>query len=370
MAGPALSAAAPATPGARRDRDRERLVSQGCDALLVSYLPNVRYLSAFSGSSAALLLAASGEDVLLTDSRYEIQAAEEVDPAIEVDIVRDPLPESARRRLSESGAALVAFESTRVSVADWEEWRAAAGPELVGVKGWIEDLRAIKSDAELAAIRRAAGIADRALAEVLEALVPGATERQVAAELDHRLVVLGASAPAFDTIVAFGERSALPHAQPGDRRLGAGDLALFDFGARVDGYVCDVTRTVSCGEPDSRLRAAYQVVLAGQRAALEGLRAGLTGREADALARDRIEAAGHGPEFGHTLGHGIGLEVHEEPRLSRKNEGRLESGMVVTVEPGVYIQGLGGVRIEDDVAILDQGVEVLTRAPKDELLVL
>jgi Xaa-Pro aminopeptidase len=336
---------------------------------LVTSLPNVRYLTGFTGSAAVLVVPAEDRDRLLTNFLYEAQASDEVDSAVEIVITTDPLLVAARSAVGEGAGGRLVFESAHMSVADREAWTEGGGPELESVTGWVEGLRAIKTVGEQAAITRAAAVADAAFADILAEVRPGATERALAARLDFLLVAHGAERPAFDTIVAFGERSALPHAFPGRRTLRRGEIILFDFGAVVEGYASDVSRTVSCGEPDPRLREIYRIVLEAQQSALEGLRAGLTGRAADALARDPIEAAGYGAGFGHSLGHGIGLEVHEEPRLARRSDEELRAGMVVTVEPGIYTKGLGGVRIEDDVVVGSDTVEVLTGAPKDELIV-
>jgi Xaa-Pro aminopeptidase len=213
-------------------------------------------------------------------------------------------------------------------------------------------------------------IADETFARILEQVRTGVTERELAARLELELAMRGAEGASFETIVAFGERSALPHARPGARELRRGDVVLFDFGAVADGYVSDITRTIAFGEPPSEMRDVYALVLEASSAAADGIRAGMTGPEADALARDVIEAAGHGSRFGHSLGHGIGLEVHEAPRLGRKSRDVLEAGMTVTIEPGVYLEDVGGVRIEDDAVVTETGVELLSSAPKDHLIVL
>lgn len=339
-------------------------------ALVVTGLANLRYLTGFTGSAGILLLSSDPPDTLITDGRYDVQAREEVDAGVGIEIVADAPLAAARDRLSEGGAVRALCESEHLSVAAWEEWRAADGPELEGVRGWIEELRAVKSTAELDAIRRAARAVDAAVEAVLPGIGPGAMERDVALEVDRLLVANGADRAAFETIVAFGERSALPHARPGMRRVRPGDVVLIDCGATVGGYCSDLTRTVAWGDPGEEMRRAYAAVLDAQRAAAEGVRPEMSGREADALARDSLEAAGLGERFTHSLGHGIGLEVHERPRLSRRSEEKLLTGMVVTLEPGVYINGLGGVRIEDDVLLWPDGAEVLTGAPKETFLTL
>jgi Xaa-Pro aminopeptidase len=338
--------------------------------MLVTALPNIRYLSGFSGSSGLLLLGADPQDLFLTDFRYQAQVEAELDPEIEVRIVTEDILAVARAALSERGAARIAFERAQLSYKAWSEWSESGGPALVPIVEWVEEIRAIKSAAEVDAIRRACEIADETFEFMLDAVRPGVSERELAGRIELELIRRGAEGASFETIVAFGERSALPHARPTGRELRRGEIVLFDFGAVAEGYVSDMTRTVACGDPPAEILEIYDVVLAAQNAALDGIRAGMAGPEADALAREVIESAGHGPRFGHSLGHGIGLEVHEAPRLSRKSVDRLAAGMVVTVEPGVYVDGVGGVRIEDDALLGPEGLEPLGGAPKGELIVL
>jgi Xaa-Pro aminopeptidase len=340
------------------------------DALLVSSLPNVRYLSGFSGSSGLLVVGAGAGDLFFTDFRYQSQVAAELDPAIDVRIVSEDLLKTVREVLAERGVGRVAFERAQLSYRAWSEWSEAEGPALVPVEEWVEEVRAVKSEAEIDAIRTACRITDETFQFLLDAVRPGVTERELAGHLELELVRRGAEGSSFEPIVAFGERSALPHARPTGRELARGELVLFDFGAVAGGYVSDMTRTVACGDPPAGMLEVYAVELEAQSAALAGIRAGLTGPEADALARGVIDAAGHGSRFGHSLGHGIGIEVHEAPRLSRKSVDTLAAGMVVTVEPGIYVDGIGGVRIEDDAAIGSTGLLVLSGSPKDELIVL
>ncbi len=367
-AGTRLSA--PATPAERRAAVRERIGGADLNALIVLDLADIRYLSGFTGSAGLLVLLADGEDAFFTDFRYQTQVAEEVDPAIEVRIADESLLKVCCELLAGRGASRVGFEREQLTYRAWSEWSERESPALVPVEEWIEQLRMIKSAPEIAAIRMACGIADETFQRMLEEVRLGITERELAARLDLELAARGAERASFETIVAFGERSALPHARPGPRKLRRGDVILFDFGAVADGYVSDITRTVAYGEPAAEMREVYALVLDAQGAAIDGIRAGMTGREADRLAREVIEAAGHGPHFGHSLGHGIGLEVHEAPRLGRKSEDRLEAGMTVTIEPGVYLDGVGGVRIEDDALVGETGMELLTSAPKDQLIIL
>ncbi len=372
MAQPSLEAPSDPlpTPAARREALRSRLESVGATAMLITGLPHMRYLSGFSGSSGALIVTSQGQDSLLTDFRYSSQVREEVDPGIATEIHHESALSAAREWLARENHAKVAFEGRDMSVAEWMDWKSSDGAQLEAVTGWVVALRMRKSEPELTALRRAAAVADGALAEVLGMIRPGVTELELAARLDMAVIEHGGERSAFETIVQFGEHSARPHGRPSQRKLARGEVVLFDFGAIVDGYASDISRTVSCGRPDSELEAIYEIVLTAQRTALDGLRVGMAGRDADALGRDVIEAAGYGPQFGHSLGHGIGLEVHEPPGISRRSEYSLEADTVVTVEPGVYIEGLGGVRIEDVVRVGCSAIEVLTSAPKDEFIVL
>lgn len=361
---------APATPGERRAAVRERAAAADLDALIVLDLSDIRYLSGFTGSAGLLVVLAEGSDAFFTDFRYQTQIAAELDAAIDVRIGNEGLLKTSCEFLAGLGVSRVGFEREQLTYRAWAEWSDREAPALVPVEEWIEELRMIKSAPEIAAIRKACDIADETFERMLEELRPGVTERELAARLDLELATRGAEGPSFETIVAFGERAALPHARPGQRELRRGDVVLFDFGAVADGYVSDLSRTVAYGDPAAEMREAYGLVLEAQAVAIGGIRAGLPGMEADRLARDVIEAAGHGPRFGHSLGHGIGLEVHEAPRLGRKSEDTLESGMTVTIEPGIYLEGLGGVRIEDDALVTDAAVELLTSAPKDQLFIL
>ncbi|HJR52597.1 MAG TPA: Xaa-Pro peptidase family protein [Gemmatimonadota bacterium] len=361
---------APASLGERRAAVRDRIETAGLDALIVLDLPDIRYLTGFTGSSGLLVLLADEADAFLTDFRYKAQVAQELDPALDVRIESEGLLKVCRELLADRGASRVGFEREQLSYRAWSEWSDRGPPDLVPVEEWIEELRMIKSAPEVAAIRKACRIADETFETMLEQVRPGVTERELAARLNLELAARGADGASFETIVAFGERSALPHARPGARQLRRGDVVLFDFGAVADGYVSDMTRTVACGEPAGEMAEVYALVLEAQAAAVRDIRAGMTGPEADGLARAVIEAAGRGSSFGHSLGHGIGLEVHEAPRLGRKSQDRLEAGMTVTIEPGVYLEGLGGVRIEDDALVTETGLEVLTSAPKDHLIVL
>ena len=337
---------------------------QEIDALLVTSLANVRYLTGFSGS-AALVVVTSRETLLVTDFRYEQQAREEAEPAARVVVERTSVWERLFRELgSLRGVTCIGFEAHAVTVKDAERLAKSGNG---GARRWkatgelVEGLRVQKDASEVAAIRGAASLAARALHTTLAQVRVGMTERAISGVLEGELRRLGSEEHPFSPIVASGPRAALPHARTSLRPLAAGDWLLIDFGAEVDGYCADLTRTVVVGARASDAqRALYDLVRAAQTRAREQIRAGMTGREADALARDLIESRGFGDAFGHSLGHGLGLEVHEAPRLSKTNADPLPVGAVVTIEPGVYLAGQGGVRIEDDVHLGPNGPELLS----------
>ncbi|MCU1678449.1 MAG: peptidase family protein [Frankiales bacterium] len=348
----------------RRARVAGLLAGRDVDAILVTTPMNVRYLTGFTGSNGAVLV--YGDVVrLATDGRYEEQARRETG-IHDLDITRDlmrVLVEAAGSR----GASVVGFEREHLTVARHDVLRAAAGDahvDLRGVTGIVECARQVKDESELDALRRAAAIADAAFADVVPRLLrPGSTERDVAVALEESMRRLGADAPAFATIVAAGVNGAEPHHSPTSYAIRAGDLVTIDMGARLDGYHSDMTRTVCVGAPEPWQRDIYAVAQAAQRAGRAAVREGTPARTIDSAARAVIEAAGFGEFFVHGVGHGVGLQIHEAPMLFGDTEVTLEAGMVVTVEPGIYLPGRGGVRIEDTV-VVGTG-EVLTRASYD-----
>ena len=343
------------------------LAGEGLDALLITSLPNIRYLTGFSGS-AALVIATAGGLLLVTDFRYEEQSRVEVDSAARVVVESTSAWDRLFKELGSLGPlGTIGFEAHAVSAKDAERltlagkaWRWRPAPELV------ERLRVRKSAPEVGAVRAAAALAGEALRATLPAVRVGQTEREIAGILEGQLRRLGSEAHPFATIVASGERTAWPHARTSIRPVAPGDWLLLDFGAQVDGYCADITRTVVVGvRATDAQRVLYDLVRAAQRTAREQIRAGMPGREADALARDVIEARGFGDAFGHSLGHGLGLEVHEAPRLSRTNTEPLPVDAVVTIEPGIYLAGQGGVRIEDDVHLAAAGPVLLSDGATD-----
>jgi Xaa-Pro aminopeptidase len=350
----------------RADKVADALTELEADLLLVTDLVNVRWLTGFTGSSAAAVVGREGTRRFVTDFRYLTQSAEQLDPAWEREIAIDLLA-GVVKGLPGSGEVRLAFEDAHMSVKDHGKLTSMlrAGIELLAAGTTIEALRAIKDPDELEAIRAAARLADDALTDVLERGLVGRTERDVALDLEYSMRRLGAEGVSFPPIVASGDHGALPHATPRDVPIPARTMCVIDWGAQLDGYASDCTRTFATGEVDPRDGEVYALVLRAQEAALEAVRPGPTGREVDAVARAIIDAAGHAEHFGHGLGHGVGLAVHEGPRLSKQGETALEAGMVVTVEPGVYVPGAVGVRIEDLVIVTDEGAEVVSSLPKE-----
>jgi len=352
------------TFASRLQHIREAMTAQNWDALLVSQPENRRYLSGFTGSAGHLLITPE-HALLLTDFRYIEQAGRQ-SPDFEIVQVNGEFHSYLPGLLADHALRAVAFESAHVTVAEFEKWRAAT-PEVswVATERVIEDLRMVKDEDELAAIRRAVALTDEAFAHIASFIRPGVTEREVTWEIERYMRTHGADKVAFELIVAAGPNGAMPHATASQRAIRPSEPVVIDIGAAISGYHSDMTRTVSLGRIPRQLTQVYEVVLQAQQAAEAALKPGVTGREADQVAREVIAAAGFGPHFGHSLGHGVGLAVHEGPRLSRLSDDVLQPGMVVTVEPGVYLPGWGGVRIEDLVVITADGCEVLTQSPRD-----
>ena len=327
----------------------------------------LRYLSGFTGEGTLLL--SDGDGVLLTDSRYTEQAKREVGE-LRVQECRDWMAKDAAAEIAACHLAAVAFAARRATYSWFDALRKLGGFTLVDVADPTNDLRAVKSPEEIDGLRKAAGLADAALQELLPELHAGMSEAEVALRLEWLMRAAGSDGVAFETNVSCGENTALNHYNPsmGGRPLRRGDLLLFDFGACVDGYRSDTTRTLSVGRPSKQAVEIYDLVLQANEAGIAAVAAGRTGIDVDAAARRVIADAGYGDRFGHGLGHGIGLEVHERPSLSVQSKDTLVAGMVTTVEPGIYIPGLGGVRIEDDVVVTETGCEIITAFPKDRLI--
>jgi Xaa-Pro aminopeptidase len=350
----------------RADRVADALDERGADLLLVTDLVDVRYLTGFTGSNAAALVGPD-QRTFFTDFRYLTVASELVPDEFERVIVSHDLLAGVMAKLPADGALRLGFDDANLSVKAHAHAAELVreGVELVPAGGIVEELRAVKDADEIAKIRAAADLADRALTEVLGRGLAGRTERDVALDLEFTQRRLGAEGVSFPPIVASGLHGALPHAVPRDVEIAAGTLVVVDWGAMLDGYASDCTRTFATGELDPRDREIYDIVLEAQERSLAAVRPGPTGQEIDAIARDIITAAGHGEHFGHGLGHGVGMEVHEGPRLAKSGTEPLRAGNVVTVEPGIYVPAAVGVRIEDLVVVTEDGADVLSGLSKE-----
>ncbi|MBM3672472.1 MAG: aminopeptidase P family protein [Actinobacteria bacterium] len=352
--------------GSRIARLRSTFEVAEIDALLVTRLPNVAYLTGFTGS-AGVVLVTPGDAVLVTDGRYAQQSTEQLAHAgvtARVEIASTPAAQQAALTTSPIGTrlGLEAHGVTWAQQRTYSEWFTAE--TLVPTEHLVEGLRAVKEAGEVARIKAACDIADESLAAVLPRLKEGITERAFALALEWEMRGRGATKTSFDTIVASGPNGAKPHARPTDRVIGEGELVVIDFGCVVDGYCSDMTRTVSVGDPGADARKVWDVVAASQRAGRDAVRAGIECKSVDLASRAVIDDAGWGEAFAHGTGHGVGLEIHEAPRVSATADATLEAGHVVTVEPGVYLPGIGGVRIEDTVVVTSDGAEALTEFPK------
>jgi len=346
---------------------RSGLAETQADGLLVVDLDNVRYLTGFSGSNGQVLITPESVQ-FFTDGRYRARAQQTVQGA-DVVVYSDSLFAPLRDRLAAGGIKKLGIEASAMTVADHHRFAGKLDDyELIATTGVVEKLRRAKDADEVDLMRRAVEITDAAFEWVLDRLMGGPTEREVALELEVKMRRDGADEVSFTPIVGSGPLSAHIHHTPSDRKLEPGDLVLLDFGCRVEGYCSDLTRTVCLGGASSEQKEMYATVLSAQLAGLDAVGAGVPARDADAAARRIIDAAGHGDDFGHGLGHGLGLNVHEAPRLHWSSEDTLAVGDVCTVEPGIYVIGSGGIRIEDDVLVTQAGSEALNRAPKKELL--
>jgi Xaa-Pro aminopeptidase len=342
----------------RRTALAHALDDLGADALLVTRLPNVRYLTGFTGSNGQAILSRD-RSVFLTDGRYIEQSRHEV-PDCERRIYLAGLDDPVAETCVDLGVRVLGFEDHAVSVKQHGSLaECLEGTELVGAGDAVERLRWVKDDEELDALGNAQAATDRAFEDILDRIAVGMSERSLALDLEQTLRRHGADALAFDPIVAFGECAAEPHHEPGNRMLEEGDIIKMDFGALWGGYHADMTRTIAFGQPPAQLAKIHDIVREAQQAGVDAVRAGVAGGEVDRASRAVIDDAGYGEYFSHGLGHGVGLEIHEGPRLAREGEDVLPVGAVVTVEPGVYVPGLGGVRIEDMVEIREDGCRVI-----------
>lgn len=341
------------------------LNKQDLDALVILSDYNRRYISEFTGTSGALLIS-KNENKLITDFRYIEQATNQ---ATNFEIINrsGSINDEIISIINSQNFQKVGFEGHLVSYDTYQNLNKATA-QLVSIGNEIEHIREIKTPEEIEKIKVAAKIVDDTYNYLLETVKAGMTEREVKALLESKMLELGADGPSFDTIVASGYRGSLPHGVASDKVIEQGDMITLDFGAYYRGYCSDITRTFAIGEPDAKLKEIYDIVLKSQIKAINEIKPGMSVEEADALSRDYIDAHGYGAEFGHSLGHGIGLEIHEGPLLSKNANGTIEVNNCVTIEPGIYVDGLGGVRIEDDILITENGCEVFTKCTKDLII--
>lgn len=345
---------------------RKALVEENVDGLFITNDYNRRYMTGFTGSTGVAIVT-KDDAVFITDFRYTEQAKNQVQNfrIVQHDSV---IYKEVAAQVEKMGIKTLGFEKDTMTYGMFETYKSLINAELIPLSGLIEKIRLIKTEQEINIIKVACEIADNAFSHILEFIKPGVTELEVSNELEFFMRKQGATASSFDTIVASGVRSALPHGVATEKVIEKGDFVTLDFGAIYNGYVSDITRTISVGQPSEKLKEMYQTVLESQLLALEKVGPGMTGIQADAVARDYLTSKGYGEAFGHSTGHGIGLEVHEGPGLSSRSETVLEPNMVVTIEPGIYIPGIGGVRIEDDILITETGNEKLTHSTKDLII--
>lgn len=342
---------------------RALMEKKNLDAFIVTSAQNRRYISGFTGS-AGLLIITKSKQLFITDFRYIEQATEQA-PDFEIIEHKQSIIQEAAAQLLKEGAQQAGFEHEDVTFALYQQFQNAVHADLIPASGLIEELRLIKSEAELAIMKTAAEIADAAYTHILTFVKPGMKEIEVSNELEFFMRKQGATQSSFDTIVASGYRSALPHGVASDKEIQKGELVTLDYGALYNGYCSDITRTFAVGEISDKLREIYDIVLEANLRGVAGVKPGITGKEADALTRDYITEKGYGQYFGHSTGHGLGMDVHESPALSFRSNTVLKPGMVVTVEPGIYIPEVGGCRIEDDLVLTADGSERLTFSTKD-----
>ncbi|UJF31268.1 M24 family metallopeptidase [Paenibacillus hexagrammi] len=352
----------------RLERLRKQMQQLDLPAIFITNAFNRHYLTGFTGSAGYVLITME-RAMLLTDFRYMTQAPGQ---AVHYEVIehKPKVVESIRELLQQQGISKLAFEQADITYGDYLSYQAGlSGIEFVPTNRIVEQIRFIKDDAELQIMQEAADLADATFSHILSFLRPGAVEKDIALEIEMFIRKNGGTSTSFETIVASGERSALPHGKASDRVLQNHEFVKLDFGAYYKGYCSDITRTVMLGQPTDKHKEIYDIVLEAQLHCLENLKPGITGREGDAYARDIITRHGYGDYFGHGTGHGLGMEIHESPRLSKTEDTILTPGMVVTVEPGIYLPGFGGVRIEDDVVITDSGIKILTHSTKDFLII-
>ncbi len=352
------------------EKIQERLIKENIDAIWINNIINIRYLTGFTGSTADLLVLKE-EGYILVDSRYWEQVNHEVKKIKPVLVDGDLNLFTFLKELeNKGGLRRLGFESSNVVYSTWVKLRGLLqNAELIPLSNWVEELRMIKTENEIEKIKKALMIAEQAFEKILPLIKVGITEKDIAIELEYQMAKLGSEKPAFDTIVASGERGALPHGKASNKKLMGNEFIVFDFGAVYEGYHSDITRTIYFGSPDEEEILVYNIVLEAQKKAEEAIEEGVQCSFVDRVARDIIQENGFGNYFGHGLGHGVGLEIHELPRVSSKSETVFKKGMVITVEPGIYIPGKFGIRIEDMVVVDDHGSKILNKLTNDLIII-
>lgn len=350
----------------RLEKLRKLMRSENIDGMLITSSSNLRYMTNFTGT-AGLAIVSDNHAVFITDFRYTEQAKKQ---AIQYEVIeyQGNIIDEIAKQVERLKIERLGFEQEHVTFYTYELYKNKLSCELVPTSNVIEKLRLIKDESEVELIKKAADIADQAFDHILSYIKPGVREREIANELEFYMRKLGATSSSFDIIVASGIRSALPHGVASDKKIEHGEMVTLDFGAYYEGYCSDLTRTVAVGDPGDKLKEIYSIVLEAQTLGVEKIKPGMSGKEADAITRNYISKHGYGQYFGHSTGHGIGLDIHEGPTLSLRSTQLLEKGMVVTVEPGIYIAGVGGVRIEDDILLTEDGNERLTHSRKDLII--
>lgn len=351
----------------RIEKIRQILDELKLDAFYITHIPNIRYITGFSGSSAFVIIT-KNKDYFLTDFRYKEQSAAQV-KGFEIYVNYQTIEEK-KKIFAAEGFKRVGFESTHMTVHGLQTLKENfPGVEFVPVAERIEMLTMVKTPEEMAMIKKAIDITDKTFAKMLEVIKPGMTEKDVSAEISYWHKKYGADKDSFDPIVASGWRGCLPHGIASDKVIESGEMVTLDFGCIYNGFCSDLTRTISAGEPSDDMKKIYNIVLDAQMKAIDSAKEGMTSKELDSVARNYISEKGYGEKFGHGLGHGLGIEVHEMPSVSQRMEIKLPAGVVVTIEPGIYVENLGGVRIEDDIMITQNGCEVLNKSPKELIII-
>lgn len=351
----------------RIEKLRELIKQRGIDAVLIISNPNRNYMTGFTGNESFVILTLD-KAIFVTDSRYTEQAQSQVKD-YEIRTYKGSISDYLKEVINELNIKTLGFEEDILTFKDYSTYKSKFSCELLPMEGIIEKLRLIKDSDEILTIKRAAAIADNAFAKILQFVKPGMTEREVGVELEYWLRRFGGSGLSFPSIVASGERSSFPHGEPTEKVIKMGDLLTLDFGCVYNGYCSDMTRTIVMGNATDKIMEIYNTVLEAQEAALKAFKPGAVAADVDKVARDIIIEKGYGEYFGHGLGHGVGRQIHEEPRISPMGNTILQPGMVVTNEPGIYIPDFGGVRIEDLVLITENGYEVLSRSPKNLIII-